>query len=69
MKKPVVSAFDRVPVFGVLYGYPVIMSSTTFTRMHSTSVLVNPSCLVTGTFFGWVGVIFLVVKFYPRLQT
>ena len=37
MKKPVVSALDRVPVFGVLYGYPVILSSTTFTCMRSTS--------------------------------
>ena len=37
MKKPVVSALDRVPVFGVLYGCPVIMSSTTFTCMRSTS--------------------------------
>lgn len=36
MKKPVVSALDRVPVFGV-YGYPVILSSTTFTCMRSTS--------------------------------
>ena len=37
MKKPVVSALDRVPVFGVLSGYPVIWSSTTFRWMRSTS--------------------------------
>ena len=37
MKKPVVSALVRVPVFGVLYGYPVILSSTTFTCMRSIS--------------------------------
>ena len=68
MKKPVVSALDRVPVFGVLYGYPVILSSTTFTCMRSTS---HESFLFnTGTFFGWVGIIFLVVKFCPaRFQT
>ena len=65
MKKPVVSALDRVLVFGVLYGYPVIMSSTTFTCMRSTS---HESFLLQE--HGWVGVIFLVVKFCPaRFQT